>query len=110
MWKTRYDNKHPSQNFDSETLREENRKQVEMEIRAQVGTQPEACPSCSLTPSAHSCHFGALPPIHSSHPGISGQPLPTTPSPTLSLASPVSPLPSRINKDVRAGGGAQSSS
>ncbi|XP_031236038.1 IQ and AAA domain-containing protein 1-like isoform X2 [Mastomys coucha] len=36
MWKTRYDNKHPSQNFDSETLREEKRKQVEMEIRAQV--------------------------------------------------------------------------
>ncbi|XP_028630587.1 IQ and AAA domain-containing protein 1-like isoform X2 [Grammomys surdaster] len=36
MWKSRYDNKHPSQNFDSETLREEKRKQVEMEIRAQV--------------------------------------------------------------------------
>ncbi|XP_034375309.1 IQ and AAA domain-containing protein 1-like [Arvicanthis niloticus] len=36
MWKSRYDNKHPSQNFDSETLREEKRKQVEIEIRAQV--------------------------------------------------------------------------
>uniref|UniRef100_A0A8C6HCC8 IQ motif containing with AAA domain 1 like n=1 Tax=Mus spicilegus TaxID=10103 RepID=A0A8C6HCC8_MUSSI len=36
MWKSRYDNKHPSQNFDSETLREEKRKQVEMEIRVQV--------------------------------------------------------------------------
>ncbi|EDL03111.1 RIKEN cDNA 4931409K22, isoform CRA_a [Mus musculus] len=36
VWKSRYDNKHPSQNFDSETLREEKRKQVEMEIRVQV--------------------------------------------------------------------------
>ncbi|GAB1289471.1 IQ and AAA domain-containing protein 1-like [Apodemus speciosus] len=36
MWKSRYDNKHPSQSFDSETLREEKRKQVEMEIRTQV--------------------------------------------------------------------------
>ncbi|CAO2603641.1 IQ and AAA domain-containing protein 1-like, partial [Lemmus lemmus] len=36
MWKGRYDNKHPSQNFDSETLREEKRKEVELEIRAQV--------------------------------------------------------------------------
>ncbi|XP_052577466.1 IQ and AAA domain-containing protein 1-like [Peromyscus californicus insignis] len=36
LWKSRYDNKHPSQNFDSETLREEKRKEVELEIRAQV--------------------------------------------------------------------------
>ncbi|XP_003501340.1 IQ and AAA domain-containing protein 1-like [Cricetulus griseus] len=36
LWKSRYDNKHPSQNFDSETLREEKRKEVEQEIRAQV--------------------------------------------------------------------------
>ncbi|XP_057647197.1 IQ and AAA domain-containing protein 1-like [Chionomys nivalis] len=36
VWKSRYDNKHPSQNFDSETLREEKRKEVELEIRAQV--------------------------------------------------------------------------
>nr|Q6AXQ7.2 RecName: Full=IQ and AAA domain-containing protein 1-like; AltName: Full=Protein IQCA1P1 [Rattus norvegicus] len=36
IWKSRYDNKHPSQSFDSETLREEKRKQVEMEIRVQV--------------------------------------------------------------------------
>ncbi|XP_021515421.1 IQ and AAA domain-containing protein 1-like [Meriones unguiculatus] len=36
LWKNRCDNKHPSQNFDSETLREEKRKEVELEIRAQV--------------------------------------------------------------------------
>ncbi|XP_040593044.1 IQ and AAA domain-containing protein 1-like isoform X2 [Mesocricetus auratus] len=36
FWKSRVDNKHPSQNFDSETLREEKRKEVELEIRAQV--------------------------------------------------------------------------
>ncbi|XP_075811635.1 IQ and AAA domain-containing protein 1-like [Microtus pennsylvanicus] len=36
VWKGRYDNKHPSQNFDSETLREEKRKEVELEIRQQV--------------------------------------------------------------------------
>ncbi|XP_036036159.1 IQ and AAA domain-containing protein 1-like [Onychomys torridus] len=36
LWKNRYDNKHPSQHFDSETLREEKRKEVELEIRAQV--------------------------------------------------------------------------
>ncbi|KAK7821856.1 hypothetical protein U0070_004820 [Myodes glareolus] len=36
VWKCRSDSKHPSQNFDSETLREEKRKEVELEIRAQV--------------------------------------------------------------------------
>ncbi|KAL6081708.1 hypothetical protein STEG23_005615 [Scotinomys teguina] len=36
LWKSRYDNKHPSQNFDSEILREEKRKEVALEIRAQV--------------------------------------------------------------------------
>ncbi|XP_008592975.1 PREDICTED: putative IQ and AAA domain-containing protein 1-like [Galeopterus variegatus] len=36
LWKTRNESVHPSQNFDSETLREEKRKEVEMEIRVQV--------------------------------------------------------------------------
>ncbi|XP_017657188.1 IQ and AAA domain-containing protein 1-like [Nannospalax galili] len=36
VWKNRFDNKHPSQSFDSEMLREEKRKQVEEEIRVQV--------------------------------------------------------------------------
>ncbi|XP_051007538.1 IQ and AAA domain-containing protein 1-like [Acomys russatus] len=36
VWKSRSDNKHPNQNYDSETLREEKRKEVELEIRAQV--------------------------------------------------------------------------
>uniref|UniRef100_A0A8C5KFY0 IQ motif containing with AAA domain 1 like n=1 Tax=Jaculus jaculus TaxID=51337 RepID=A0A8C5KFY0_JACJA len=36
VWKNRDDNKHPSQSFDPETLREEKRKEVELEIRTQV--------------------------------------------------------------------------
>ncbi|XP_012517598.1 PREDICTED: IQ and AAA domain-containing protein 1-like [Propithecus coquereli] len=36
LWKNRQESVHPSQNFDSETLREEKRKKVEQEIRVQV--------------------------------------------------------------------------
>ncbi|XP_053464724.1 IQ and AAA domain-containing protein 1-like [Nycticebus coucang] len=36
LWKNRHEGMHPSQNFDSETLREEKRKEVEREIRVQV--------------------------------------------------------------------------
>ncbi|XP_077854322.1 IQ and AAA domain-containing protein 1-like [Macaca mulatta] len=35
-WKNRCESIHPSQNYDSETLREEKRKEVELEIRIQV--------------------------------------------------------------------------
>ncbi|PNJ08983.1 IQCA1L isoform 3, partial [Pongo abelii] len=35
-WKNRCESVHPSQNYDSETLREEKRKEVEQEIRIQV--------------------------------------------------------------------------
>ncbi|XP_077006046.1 IQ and AAA domain-containing protein 1-like isoform X1 [Tamandua tetradactyla] len=36
VWRNRHESAHPSQTFDLETLREENRKQVEVEIRIQV--------------------------------------------------------------------------
>ncbi|KAK2096902.1 IQ and AAA domain-containing protein 1-like [Saguinus oedipus] len=36
IWKNRCEGVHPSQNYDSETLREEKRKEVELEIRVQV--------------------------------------------------------------------------
>ncbi|XP_033620347.1 IQ and AAA domain-containing protein 1-like [Fukomys damarensis] len=36
VWKNRNEAKHPSQSFDPETLREEKRKEAEVEIRAQV--------------------------------------------------------------------------
>ncbi|XP_069317655.1 IQ and AAA domain-containing protein 1-like [Eulemur rufifrons] len=36
LWKNRQESVHPSQNFDSETLREEKRKELEQEIRVQV--------------------------------------------------------------------------
>ncbi|XP_017375731.1 IQ and AAA domain-containing protein 1-like [Cebus imitator] len=36
LWKNRCEGVHPSQNYDSETLREEKRKEVELEIRIQV--------------------------------------------------------------------------
>lgn len=74
IWKSRYDNKHPSQSFDSETLREEKRKQVEMEIRVQVGH------SLRLA----SATLWSLPTPSQSTPSTSGQALPVTLSPTLS--------------------------
>ncbi|KAM9186033.1 IQ and AAA domain-containing protein 1-like [Dugong dugon] len=36
LWKNRHESTHPSQSFDPETLREEKRKEVEVEIRMQV--------------------------------------------------------------------------
>ncbi|KAM4858090.1 IQ and AAA domain-containing protein 1-like [Urocitellus parryii] len=36
LWQNRPESKHPDQNFDSETLRKEKRKEVELEIRIQV--------------------------------------------------------------------------
>nr|XP_023403846.1 IQ and AAA domain-containing protein 1-like [Loxodonta africana] len=36
LWKNRYESIHPNQSFDPETLREEKRKEVEVEIRMQV--------------------------------------------------------------------------
>lgn len=36
QWKNRHESAHPSQSFDPETLQEEKRKEVELEIRIQV--------------------------------------------------------------------------
>jgi hypothetical protein len=36
QWKNRHESTHPSQSFDPETLQEEKRKEVELEIRIQV--------------------------------------------------------------------------
>lgn len=60
LWKNRYESNHLSQSFDPETLQMEKRKEIEQEVRIQVGmlAQGFAAGPC---PTRTSSYFGFCP-------------------------------------------------
>ena len=50
VWKNRHDNIYPNQSFDPEALRLEQRKEMEQEIRIQVGELAPGLPAGPLSP------------------------------------------------------------
>lgn len=64
MWKNQPDNAYPSQSFDPEALRREKRKEMEQEIRIQVGELARASLQ-TLLPTRPPAASGSAPSVHS---------------------------------------------